>query len=49
MNVLELVPSTNVPATLAVPWPKYFTSLHHGLKCNPESDDMKETKQAKEQ
>lgn len=26
-------------ANLPVPWPKGFTSLHHGLKCDPNSDD----------
>lgn len=49
MNVLELVPATNVSASLAVPWPKYFTSLHHGLKCDPESSDCaKDAKEAKD-
>jgi len=48
-NVLELVPATNVSASLPVPWPKNYTPLHHGLKCDPESSDCaKDAKEAKD-
>eukprot|EP00435_Cladocopium_sp_Y103_P066803 s459_g29.t1 len=29
------------PTNLPVPWPPGFTSLHHGLKCDPSSSDAK--------
>ena len=48
-NVLELVPATNVSASLPVPWPKNYTPLHHGLKCDPKSSDCaKDAKEAKD-